>query len=128
LVFFVGDVMGVTHVTVRVKSLSGKGKGFEGEFLVDAGAIHCLAAASKLKSAGVKVEGKQAYELADGKPVELQYGFARVAFMGSETVTQIIFAPDNCEPILGVVALENTGISIDPASQTLRRLHAIPLK
>jgi len=66
--------------------------------------------------------------LADGKPVELQYGFARVAFMGSETVTQIIFAPDNCEPILGVVALENTGISVDPASQTLRRLHAIPLK
>ncbi len=120
--------MGVTHVTVEVRNLSGKRKGFRGEFLVDTGAIHCMAPASKLKAAGIKPEGKASYELADSTPVEFEFGFARVLFMGSETVTQIIFGPEKCEPILGVVALENTGISVDPASQTLRRLHAIPLK
>ena len=32
------------------------------------------------------------------------------------------------EPVLGVTALESVGITIDPASRTLKRLPAIPLK
>jgi hypothetical protein len=32
------------------------------------------------------------------------------------------------EPILGTVALENTGIIVEPISKTLERLHAKPLK
>ena len=32
------------------------------------------------------------------------------------------------EPILGVTALESVGITIDPATRTLKRLPAIPLK
>ena len=67
-------------------------------------------------------------ELANGEPVEYEYGFARVALLGQETVVQIIFGPDNAEPIRGVVALENMGGTIDPVTRTLRRLHAKPLK
>src|ERR1043166_2108640 len=114
----------VTHVTVEVRNLGGKRKGFRSKFLVDPGAIHCMAPASKLKAAGIKPQGKANYELADSTSVTFQYGFARIRFMGTETVTQIIFGPENCEPILGVVALENTGLTVDPASHTLRRLHA----
>jgi len=55
--------MGVTHVTTRLKSLSGKGRAYQAEFLVDTGAIDCLAPASKLKAAGVKREGTAIYEL-----------------------------------------------------------------
>jgi clan AA aspartic protease len=120
--------MGVTHVTTQIMNLSGKGHAYQAEFLVDTGAIDCLAPASRLKAAGVKVEGKAVYEMADGRPVEMQYGFARVSFVGAETVAQVIFGPEGCEPILGVVALENTGITVDPATRTLRRLHAKPLK
>ena len=46
------------------------------------------------------------YELANGAPVEYEYGSARVALMGQETVVQIIFGSDDAEPILGVGALE----------------------
>jgi hypothetical protein len=48
--------------------------------------------------------------------------------MGSETVAQIIFGPDNAEPILGAVALENTGIGIDPRTEKLLKMTAKPLK
>jgi clan AA aspartic protease len=120
--------MGVTHVTTRIQSLNRRGKPFQAEFLVDTGAIDCMAPASSLRAAGVKPEGKAVYELADGRPVEMQYGFARVSFVGAETVAQIIFGPEGCEPLLGVVALENTGIVVDPRSRLLRRLHAKPLK
>ena len=41
---------------------------------------------------------------------------------------RIIFGEPNCEPLLGVTALESVGIMVDPANKTLKRLPAIPLK
>jgi len=120
--------MGVTHVTTELKSLSGRGRPYRDEFLVDTGDVDCMAPASRLRAAGIKPEGKGVYEMADGRPVEMKYGFARVSFVGSETVAQVIFGPEDCEPLLGVVALENTGITIDPRTRRLRKLHAKPLK
>src|SRR3984957_12660747 len=105
--------MGLTHVTTTFRSLAGRGRGFFAEFLVDTGAIDCLAPAKALRKAGIKPEGKNVYELADGSPVELEYGFARISLMGSETVTPIIFGPEGSEPILGVLALEGLEISVD---------------
>jgi len=120
--------MGLTHVTVTVADLARHGTPYEADFLVDTGAIDCLAPADRLDTAGVKREGRRVYEPANGDPIELEYGFARVSFMGSETVAQVIFGPPDAEPILGVVALENTGIVVDPITNTLKRLHAVPLK
>jgi clan AA aspartic protease len=122
------SLMGMTHVTVQVKAMTGKKKPYKGEFLVDTGVVHCLAPAGKLKAAGIKPRGKASSELADGSPLELEYGFAIVSFLGSETATEVIFGPENAEPILGVIALESVGIVVDPRSQALRRLHALPLK
>jgi predicted aspartyl protease len=120
--------MGLTHVTVRMRSLAGKGKPYEGECLVDTGAIDCMAPGDQLRAAGIKPEGKAVYELANGEPIEYEYGFARIEFVGSVTVAQVIFGPPGVEPLLGVVALENTGITVDPINKTLKRLPAKPLK
>lgn len=57
--------MGITHVTTTIRNLAARGKGYTGEFLVDTGAIDCLAPGSALRRAGVKPEGKKVYELAD---------------------------------------------------------------
>ncbi|MBF0211906.1 MAG: clan AA aspartic protease [Desulfamplus sp.] len=120
--------MGLTHVTVSVNNLRNDGKTFESQFLVDTGAIDCLVPTEALKEAGVEIEGKDVYELANGEVVEYPYGFARISFMGAETVTQVIFGENDCEPILGVVALENTGIGVDPVTRSLRKMSAKPLK
>jgi clan AA aspartic protease len=120
--------MGLTHVTTTVRNLAGRGKGFAAEFLVDTGVFQCLAPAKALRKAGIKPEGKNVHELADGRPVELEYGFARVSLMGEETVTPIIFGPEGSEPILGVLALEGLGITVDPKTRSLKRERAISLK
>jgi len=120
--------MGMTHVTTTVRNLTGRGKRFTAEFLVDTGAIHCLAPANALRKAGIRREGRRAYELANGQPVEYDYGFARVSFLGEETVTEIIFGPEDAEPILGVLALESTGLSVDPKTHSVSRMPALPLK
>jgi predicted aspartyl protease len=121
--------MGLTHITARICDLAGVSTApFEAEFLVDTGSIDCMAPSEKLVAAGVRPEGKRVHELANGQPVEYEYGFARIAFFGDETVTPVIFGPPDTEPILGVVALESVGVVVDPVTRNLRRLHAKPLK
>jgi len=87
-----------------------------------------MAPACELRKVGIKPRGRRAYELADGQTVEYDFGFAEVEFMGDVTVSRVIFGPDSCEPILGVTALESTGIMVDPRTHALRRLPAISLK
>jgi len=120
--------MGMTRVTARVVSLSRTGVPYEADFLVDTGAIHCMAPRDRLLAAGVQPEGKTVYELATGEPVELEHGFARISFLGMETVTRVIFGPPGVEPLLGVLALEDAGIVVDPRTQELRKLDILPLK
>jgi len=120
--------MGITHVTVSVSNLSQEGTPFEADFLVGTGAVDCMVPRPRLVEAGIGPEGKAVYELANGEPVEYEYGFARITFMGQQTVTQVIFGPPDVEPILGVAALENVGVMVDPVSKTLKRLPAKPLK
>ena len=118
----------MTHVAAQIWDLARAGSPFEAEFLVDTGSLHCLAPASRLREAGVTPEGRQTYDLPNGEPIEYDYGFARVSFLGDETVTHVIFGPEDAAPLLGAVALENTGMVVDPANQTLKRLPAMPLK
>ncbi|MEO0532021.1 MAG: aspartyl protease family protein [Planctomycetota bacterium] len=120
--------MGITHVTTTIRSLSTEGTPYEADFLVDTGALDCHAPTSSLEAAGVSPETKRTYELADGQLVEYEVGFARLSLLGQETVVQVIFGPEKAEPILGVLALEALGIVVDPVSQSLKRLSALPLK
>jgi hypothetical protein len=120
--------MDVLYVTAYVRAISGRRRGFEGNFRIDARSIDCKAPASNLKAVGIKQEGKKACGVDDGKRREWSYGFARLSFLGCESVTQIIFGPEDCAPTLGLVALENAGIVVDPKTKILRRLPALPLK
>ena len=120
--------MGLTRVTTTVRRLAGGGRRFTADFLVDTGAIECLTPAKALRKVGIKPEGKSVYEPADGSPVELEYGFARITLLGEETVSPVILSPEGSEPILGVLALEGLGISVDPKARSLKRERARSLK
>jgi clan AA aspartic protease len=120
--------MGLTYVTVSIKSIS-KGNGaYESQFLIDTGATDSLVAGSELKKNGIQPIGKMAYKHADGSVKEYPFGLAQIEFMGEITAGRVIFGPDDCEPLLGVTAIESVGIVIDPINKTLKRLPAIPLK
>jgi clan AA aspartic protease len=120
--------MGLTHVTVKISSLASANGAYEAGFLVDTRATDSLAPDAELRKAGIEPVGKTAYELASGVVEESEFGLAEITFMGEITAGRVIFGPDNAEPILGVTALESVGITIDPATRTLKKLPAIPLK
>jgi clan AA aspartic protease len=120
--------MGMIHVTVALRAAPDAKKRYQADFLVDTGATDCVAPANDLHAAGFKPVGKVTCELADGTPREFEFGTAVIEFMGEITAGRVIFGPDDVEPILGVTALESTGISVNPKTQSLRKLPAIPLK
>jgi len=120
--------MGLMHVTTTLRATEKARKTFQAEFLVDTGATDSFAPGKELKKAGIKPRGRMAYELADGKTVEYDFGLAEIEFMGELTSGRVIFGPDHATPILGVTALESVGILVDLANRTLKRMPAIPLK
>jgi len=87
-----------------------------------------MAPAAKLRQIGVQPVGIVVYELADGTRHEYPFGLVEIRFMGEITAGRVIFGADDVEPLMGVTALESVGIAVDPATQTLKRLPAIPLK
>ena len=120
--------MGLTYVTVVLKSSLGAEALYRAQFLVDSGATDSMAPQGQLLEAGIRPVGKTTYELADGEVRELEFGLATIEFMGEVTSGRVVFGPDDSEPLLGVTALESVGIVLDPANKTLKRLPAISLK
>ena len=120
--------MGLTKVTTKLTSLQEPAATYEAVFLVDTGATDSLVPGDELDKIGIRREGKMSYELADGTVREYPFGLARIEFMGEITAGRVIFGAPECEPLLGVTALESVGIVVDPANKTLKRLPAIPLK
>lgn len=120
--------MGLTHTDATVEALDRPGSSLEVRFLVDTGAIDCLMPESTLRRVGVQPEGRAIYELADGQTVELTFGRVRIRFLDTVAVAKIIFGPEHAEPLLGTIALEDAGVAVDPASQTLKRIAVRSLK
>ena len=92
--------MGLIHVTTTLRSFEKSKKKYEADFLVDTGAMDCLAPASALRKAGIFPQGKMSYELADDRIVEYAFGLTRIEFMGELTAGRVIFGPEGTEPIL----------------------------
>ena len=120
--------MGTTHVTVTVKNPAARERVWQGEFLVDTGAIESLVPRQYLEAIGVEPIGSRTYEMADGRRLLLDIGLAELEFMDETVGTTVVFLDDDVEPLLGLTALESAGIEVDPRNQQLKRLSAVRLK
>ena len=119
--------MGLTHVPVELRSFGSKDT-FKANFLVDTGALDSMVPASELRKIGIEPVGKRTYELASGELLDYEYGHAQILFLDAATSTDIVFGPDDSEPILGVIAIQSAGFIVDPVDERLRRRRARPLK
>jgi clan AA aspartic protease len=120
--------MGMIRVPVSLRTLEGNGESYSADFLVDTGSTDTLVPGGELRRLGVRVIDRRRYELADGGVREYEIGLARVELLDGMTAGRIIFGPDDAEPLLGVVMLESLGFTVDPVTQTLKRLPLLPLK
>ena len=119
--------MGITRVPASVLNPSDSKKKWEGEFIVDTGAVDCLVPRQHLEAIGLFEKGKREYVLADGKPLIMPFTTGDIEFMGEKVGATIIMGEENAHPLLGVTALESAGIEVDPRDQRLVRLPSILL-
>ena len=120
--------MGLTHLDVKISNPAKLEKSWQGKFLVDTEAIDSLVPRNQLEAIDLKPEGQRTYELANGKLIRMpNIAIGKLEVLGEISGATIIFGEPDTEPILGVTVLESLGLSIDPQSQTLKKLPAISL-
>ena len=111
--------MGTFRVEIEVGDP--EGTRFESvEALVDTGATNTAFPASQLRRMGVSPHRKAMFELADGRQTELDIGRTWVRVDGRQEFTQVVFAGERTEPILGAVTLEEMGLAVDPVGRRLQ--------
>ena len=108
-----GESVGETYVTVAVRNPAEPERVWEGEFLVDTGAVDSLVPRQHLESIGIVPQGQRVYALAGGEEVRLDIAGARIELMGEMAGGTVVFGAENDEPILGSTVLESTGYRIE---------------
>jgi len=120
--------MGLVCAVAEVSNIKDGTGSYKMPFLVDTGATDTVVPSDELEKIGVTREGKRSYELADGTVVTYDTGFAFVFVNGEKVVANVVFGNEGSEPLLGVTVLESAGFVVDPVSQMLKKIAAIPLK
>ena len=117
-----GDSVGATYITVAIRNPAEPERVWEGEFLIDTGAVDSLVPRHHLESIGIVPEGQRVYGLADGNETSFDIAGARIEFLGEMAWGTVAFGAEGAEPLLGVTVLESVGFEVDPHNQTLNKL------
>jgi clan AA aspartic protease len=89
------------------------------EVLADTGATLTMLPSGLLEKAGVKPEGMVRVRTADGRAAERSAGIARVTVQGETTAVRVLFGEADDAALLGLTALEQVGLTVDPVNRKL---------
>ena len=110
--------MGMTRVSVTVRNITEPDRTWTGMFLVDTGATNSVVPREFLEAIGLSPIRQRTYRMGDGRSITFDVTEARLEFMGKDTASDVIMGGPYSVPLLGVTALESTGMEVDPVSET----------
>ena len=90
--------------------------------LVDTGAMYSCVPASILRFLGFDPTPTRPFLNADGRTIERRLTVVRVRINDETLPTLAIFGDEGTEAILGMITLEEFGLSVDTVNETLVRL------
>ena len=110
--------MGIFNVTIAVANVHGQT--FEDvDVTVDTAYDYTTLPREMLQRLTGTVSGEAISEMADGRQVPPETGWARVRLEGQEVYTPVIFAQEGEASLLGVVTLEEARLEIWPETPIL---------
>jgi clan AA aspartic protease len=112
--------MGVTYVTVNIANPTNPARSRRKKLSADSGALYSIIPKDILRAVGIKPYGKEIFTLADGSTIKRDAGTAFLRIDGRKAPSPVIFGEKNDGALLGVIALESLGLSIDPRTGKLR--------
>ena len=118
--------MGTVMVTIGVGDP--QGQRFENlEVVVDTGATFSTVPRTLLEQLGVPVERSAPSELADGSVVPVDVGRTIIRLEEKEFPTPVIFGEPAEPSLLGVIALEDALLAVDPVARRLTPVNLLRL-
>lgn len=111
--------MGITSVTLVLKSLKDPAKKVEGDFLVDTGAHYTVVPELMAKKLGLKSSFVQKFSLADGRIMESKISAATIRLDDRELPTPVVIGEKSDSALLAVTTLEAFGMMIDPFTRQI---------
>jgi len=118
--------MMLTHVEVTLTNLVTRAE-LTTDFTINREAKDSIVPTSELRTIGIEPQGKRAYQLANCF-AEYEFGFAELTFLDERVFGQVLFGPEDVEPVLGTISLLAAGFVVDSENETLRKLPGRPLK
>lgn len=114
---------------VRVKIRNPQKREFESEIdlLADTGPIYSIIPSKVLETLRIERRSKRRMKLADGRVIERHLGIAEVEVKGEVAHSTVIFGEEQDASVLGVTALEETALQVDPTMGELKPLELLLL-
>lgn len=114
------DAMGTFSVDIAIESHQQRGHTARiPGVLVDTGAEATWLPREILESLGVVPEGREHYQMADGRVLEREVGYVIVHVAGRRTSDDVVFAAPGDLSLLGARSLEGLNLRVDPRAKRL---------
>ena len=112
--------VGVFRTTIEIQNweLRGPRRALPGT-LVDTGSEYTWIPRRVLDELGIRAQRTQTFQVADGRRIERDIGYALVRAGGMEAPDLIVFAEPGDMTLLGAHSLEGLNLKIDPIRQEL---------
>jgi hypothetical protein len=117
-----------SSASVTIADFKSQNGTYHGDFRVDRRAVDVLVPTPELKKIGVKPIGETTYESNDGVIETVSFGLAQIFVEEQTTAGRVLFGPDNAESIVPLGVIESLGFTVDPVSNSLKRVLPIPSK
>lgn len=117
--------VGLTYVPATVINPAEPDRTWQADFLVDTGAMNCVAPESALLSIGLTPYTAREVFLFDGSSQRRMVAYAQFELLGDVAGGDVIFGEDGEEPIIGLTLLESLGLIVDPFAEQLHQRSAI---
>ena len=93
--------------------------------IVDAGSVYTWVPGEVLRSIGIIRTVTIAFPTIEGRKVRRDVGEAVIEYDGAARHCVVVFGRTGDASVLGVTALENLALEVDPSSKKLRRSKAL---
>ena len=114
------DDVGIIRTTIEVQNLDMRGsRRALPETLVVTGSEYTWVPRRVLEDLGIRAQRIQAFEVADGRRIERDIGYALVRAGGMEAPDLVVFAEPGDMTLLGAHSLEGLNLKIDPVRKAL---------
>lgn len=119
--------MGYVRVKVKVRNPQHRDREADVELLADTGAIYSVIPSEVLERIKIERRSARKLKLADGRVIERHLGIAEIEVKGEMAHSNVIFGEDQDASVLGVTALEELGLQVDPLTGELRAMELLLL-